>query len=211
MADVFAPDVFVADVFAADAVAILRRPRGDDATERRGNSSVRPPWRTYSWRTCSRRTYSRRTPSPFYVAHGGTTLRSALQAAGSVTHHDFSSPPRKSCSGPRPRGPSSNSTYPAACERRLRRPLHRRSAIRTVATEFKRESCYSASKLETPATEVEDSREVFMLPRQKQPVPADYATAVELRPLRRAPRGARLENDGAIEKRAGLTDSTHTA
>gem|GEM_PF-5121599 len=106
----------MADVFAGSAVAILRRPRGDDATERRcsprigfaaedvasaprggrirgerrrrstsptggrrygaalqpadwvcrGKSSVRPPWRTYS----------RAAPSPFYVAHGGTTLRS---------------------------------------------------------------------------------------------------------------------------------------
>ena len=34
-------------------------------------SSVRPPWRTYA-----RRTYSRPAPSSFYVAHGGTTLRS---------------------------------------------------------------------------------------------------------------------------------------
>ena len=33
-----------------------------------GRSSVRPPWRTYS----------RPAPSPFYVAHGGTTLRSGL-------------------------------------------------------------------------------------------------------------------------------------
>jgi len=33
-ADVFEADVFAADVFAAGAVVILRRPRGDDATER---------------------------------------------------------------------------------------------------------------------------------------------------------------------------------